>query len=215
VNKKLDTKDLMEVKFAMDEGGEEKGIFTGYASVFGVLDSYGDIVDAGAFTKTLKNNNPVPMLWNHSVDEPIGVVHLKKDHTGLKAEGHLNLDVPRAQSVRSLMKQGAVKGLSIGYQTVKEDTDKELNARVLKEIKLWEVSPVVFQACPGALVSDVKSEVLNDGDTAISALPDAESAVTATPDEKPHQIVEPEFIHSNEAIAAAIKEVRESLFPRR
>jgi len=159
MKKQLDTKDLLEFKFSLVDDDAERGVFKGLASVFGVVDSYGDIVVPGAFRKTLKDTNPVPMLWNHSVDQPIGVVHLVESEKGLEAVGHLNMDVAKAQETRSLMKQGAVKGLSIGYQTVREARDKDLNARLLKEIKLWEVSPVVFQACPGAEVASVKSDV--------------------------------------------------------
>lgn len=162
--RKLENKDLMEFRFSMVDDDQNRGVFTGYASVFGAVDSYGDVVMPGAFKKTLKETNPVPMLWNHSVDQPIGVVLLKEEERGLKAEGHLNLDVVRAQEIRSLMKQGSVRGLSIGFQTVKEDINKDTGSRQLKEIKLWEVSPVVFQACPGATVSAVKSEdVFDDG----------------------------------------------------
>lgn len=157
MKKQLDTKDLLEFKFSMTDDSADKGVFSGYASVFGVVDSYGDVVVAGAFKKTLKDTNPVPMLWNHSVDQPIGLIHLTEEERGLKAEGHLNLDVARAQEIRSLMKQGAIKGLSIGYQTVREAFDKTANTRLLKEVKLWEVSPVVFPANTSATITDVKS----------------------------------------------------------
>lgn len=192
MRKPLDTKDLMEVKFSMVDDADDKGVFTGLASVFNVIDSYGDIVLPGAFKKTLKESNPVPMLWNHSVDQPIGVVHLTETEKGLTADGRLNLDVVKAQEIRSLMRQGAVKGLSIGYQTVKEGRDKELNARTLKEVKLWEVSPVVFQACPGATVTAVKADEA-DIETEIEPCDDTvdmktSEPATATPDDKPDMV---------------------------
>jgi HK97 family phage prohead protease len=155
--KDLETKDL---KFSLDGIDEEKGIFRGYASIYGVIDSYGDVVDKGAFRRTIKDNTQFPLLWSHDVQKPIGIVIPKEDHTGLKVEGHLNLDVQLGRETRSLMKQGAVSGLSIGYQVVKSEPDEVEKAPVrrLKEIKLWEISPVVFQACPGAVVADVKSD---------------------------------------------------------
>ena len=144
--------------FVLSKMDEELGVFTGYASIWDVIDSFGDSVAKGAFKKTLKEGGSFPMLWSHNIDEPIGVIGGREDKTGLYVEGRLNLDVQRAREVRSLMKQGAVTGLSIGYQTMKEDVDRENATRILKEIKLWEISPCVFQACPGAVIEDVKAE---------------------------------------------------------
>jgi HK97 family phage prohead protease len=153
--KKLLTKDF---KFTVDNSDDEKGTFTGYASIFGAVDSYGDVVMPGAFKRTLKNKKQFPLLWSHNITEPIGILTGEEDEKGLRIEGQLNLDVGRAVEVRSLMKQGAVDGLSIGYQVVKEGVDKETNARQLKEINLWEVSICVFQACPDAVVDEVKTD---------------------------------------------------------
>lgn len=155
--KNWETKDL---KFSVSEQNDELGTFTGYASIFGAVDSYGDVVEPGAFRRTIKANQQFPMLWSHSVDTPIGVITAKEDKTGLKVAGQLNLDVQRAKEIRSLMKQGAVQGLSIGYQVLKSvgDTIDKTPVRRLQEIKLWEISPVVFQACPDALVAEVKAD---------------------------------------------------------
>lgn len=178
-----ETKDL-EFKFALEEDGS-KGTFTGYASVFGAVDSYSDVVEKGAFKKSIRERNPLPMLWSHMVDQPIGIITAKEDQNGLRVEGHLNLDVQRASEVRSLMKQGAVKGLSIGYETVKSVADEidKAPVRRLQEIRLWEVSPVVFPACREAVIGDVKSDGAIPEDKAtwdsayINALPNAAFAV--------------------------------------
>jgi HK97 family phage prohead protease len=151
---RLETK---EFKFMMDEMDEEKGTFTGYASIFGVVDSYGDMVLPGAFKKTLREKKEFPMLWSHDVREPIGVIGGEEDEKGLKVSGQLNRDVQRGREIRSLMSQRAVNGLSIGFVTVKEGVDKDSQARTLKEINVWEISPCVFQACPDAEVIDVKN----------------------------------------------------------
>jgi hypothetical protein len=154
--KKLETK---EFKFMADEVDEEKGTFHGYASIFGSVDSYGDMVLPGAFKKTLKEKKEFPMLWSHNVCEPIGIISGEEDEKGLIVTGQLNRDVQRGREIRSLMAQKAVNGLSIGFVTVKEGVDKDSQARTLKEINLWEISPCVFQACPDAEVIDVKSSV--------------------------------------------------------
>jgi len=154
--KKLETK---EFKFMADEVDEEKGTFHGYASIFGLVDSYGDMVLPGAFKKTLKEKKEFPMLWSHNVCEPIGIITGEEDEKGLVVTGQLNRDVQRGREIRSLMAQKAVNGLSIGFVTVKEGVDKDSQARTLKEINLWEISPCVFQACPDAEVIDVKTSI--------------------------------------------------------
>jgi HK97 family phage prohead protease len=140
-----------------EDGTEEEGTFTGYASVFNVTDSYGDIVVPGAFKRTLKNKKQFPILWSHSILEPVGVLTGVEDEKGLVVNGRLTKGVQKAQELRALMKDGAVNGLSIGYQVMKQEEDKEEDIRRLKEINLWEVSLCVFQACPGANVTAVKS----------------------------------------------------------
>ncbi len=135
----------------------ESGTFSGYASIWNVIDSYGDKVERGAFKKTLGEHKTFPLLWAHETREPIGTIWGREDTTGLAVDGEFDLNVQRAREVHSLMRKGAVRGLSIGYQTIKEDFDKASSARLLKEIKLYEISAVVFQACPGAVVQDVKA----------------------------------------------------------
>lgn len=155
--KTLETKDL-DFKFTMGEEAEaEAGTFTGYASIFDMVDAYGETVMRGAFKKTLREKKQFPLLWSHNVDKPIGVISGIEDEKGLSVMGKLNLDVQLAREIRSLMAQAAIKGLSIGFNVVKESIDKESNVRQLKEISLWEVSPCVFQACPEAEVGEVKS----------------------------------------------------------
>lgn len=163
MNAVMETKDF---KFALQEL-DERGSFKGYASIFGALDSYNDVVEPGAFRKTLRENRQFPMLWSHDTDQPLGVIRGEEDEKGLRVEGSFNMDVQKAVEIRSLVKQGAVNGLSIGYETVKEQPDKQTGARRLKEINLWEVSPCVFQACPGALISEVKALSL---DQAVASL---------------------------------------------
>lgn len=142
-------------KFTLDGIDEEEGKFGGYASVWDVQDSYGDIVERGAFKKTLKENKQFPMLWSHDVFQPMGIIKATEDDKGLAVEGFLNMDVQLAREKRSLMVQKAINGLSIGFQTIKDRIDAA--ARRLKEVRLFEISPCVFQACPGSLIDEVKS----------------------------------------------------------
>ena len=152
--RKIETK---EFPFTLTKMDEEEGTFTGYASVWDVVDSYGDIVVKGAFKRTLKNKGQFPILWSHNIMEPIGTIAGKEDAKGLLVEGRLTRGVQRASELRELMKDKAVNGLSIGYQTLKEENDRESGTRRLLEINLWEISLCVFQACPGAEVGEVKA----------------------------------------------------------
>jgi len=146
------------LRFEVKDINEEEGIFTGYASTFtDVPDSYGDVVDRGAFKKTLKEDkNRIKHLWNHSAMEPIGKpLEISEDEKGLLVKGKLSLGVQRAREVLALMKDGVINEMSIGYDTITEQVVKGI--RHLKEVKLYDVSPVTFAANPTALIIDVKA----------------------------------------------------------
>ena len=154
----------------------EDGLFSGYASVFEEIDSYRDIVKRGAFEKTLADTESkgraVPILWQHDASKPIGVyTSLKEDERGLYVEGQLNMDVQQAREALSLLKQKALSGISIGYNSVRYDTDVKSGVRRLYELKLFEASLVTFPACDSARVTDVKT-ILADGQ--LPSLPEFE-----------------------------------------
>ncbi len=137
---------------------EEEGIFEGYASTFTKTpDSYGDVVDKGAFKKTIKEDKGrIKILWNHNSDEPIGLpLELREDDTGLYVKGKLSLGVQRAREILSLMKDGVVTTMSIGFRTITESMIGEVNH--LKEIRLFDTSPVTFAANNTAVILGVKS----------------------------------------------------------
>lgn len=142
----------------------DNGTFAGYGAVFGNLDSYRDIIMPGAFVKTLQDEfaskgRKVPMLWQHQRSQPIGVyTSLKEDSVGLYVEGEINMDVQQGREAFALMKQGALTGLSIGYNAVTEKwLDDDKGTRELLEVKLWEISPVTFPANDESRINTVKS----------------------------------------------------------
>jgi HK97 family phage prohead protease len=140
----------------------ETGTFSGYGSVFGVEDSYQDIVMPGAFAKSLRSRKPA-MLWQHNSDQPIGVYETaREDQKGLYLEGKLVLEVQAAKEAHALMKAGAMDGLSIGFRTIAYEYDEKTNIRKLTEIELWEVSPVTFPALDVARINDVKAMTHSD-----------------------------------------------------
>ena len=137
----------------------EEGRFSGYASVFGVIDYYDDEILRGAFAKSISEKMPV-MLWQHDRTEPIGVYEsIREDDIGLWIEGRLLLDLEKGREAYILLKNQAIRGLSIGYVPTQWEWENRDNRhiRVLKEIDLWEVSLVTFPANPKALVDDVKN----------------------------------------------------------
>jgi HK97 family phage prohead protease len=137
-------------------GVDEKGEFTGLASVYGVKDLGNDVVVKGAFTRTINNHkNVVTLLWQHKPDVPIGIGELSDTDKGLEIKGRINLAVQAGKDTYELLKQQAVKGLSIGYDPI--DWEYKDGARNLKEIRLWEVSVVTFPMNPLALVDGVKA----------------------------------------------------------
>lgn len=151
----------LEVKFLSEDADKKTATFEGYGSVFDVEDSYGDIVMRGAFQSTLSKSLPV-MLWQHNADQPIGVwVTANEDQKGLYLKGEINLEVQAGREAYSLIKQKAIKGLSIGYVTEEEEYDHMKGVRKLKKIKLVEVSIVTFPANTHANVIGWKSDIPN------------------------------------------------------
>ena len=141
----------------------ETGEFSGYGSVFGVKDSYSDIVMPGAFKASLahwQEKGQLPaMLWQHNMSEPIGIyTKMEEDDTGLYVEGRLLINGdPLAKRAHVHMKAGSLSGLSIGYTLTDYEWDKGKEAWMLKEIDLWELSLVTFPANDEARISEVKA----------------------------------------------------------
>jgi HK97 family phage prohead protease len=150
------TKDYaLEIK-----GLTEEGTFEGYASVFGNVDSYGDVVDAGAFTKSLKRRQPL-LLWQHDPSTPLGIWEgMAEDTKGLRGVGKLFAGVRAADEALILLRGGAVQGLSIGYRVLKYRMEGEV--RHLSELDLMEVSIVSFPANGKAKIDGVKSEGMDE-----------------------------------------------------
>ena len=151
---KLIDLDQIDVKF--DDA--RRGFFSGYASVFGGVDSYGDTVMPGAYKSTIEmRKRPVQMRWNH-FGEVIGKwLDIRETDKGLWVEGELTPGHSKAEDVYASLKHGAVSGLSIGYRPVKSFPN-ETGGLDLHEIDLVEISIVESPADLAAQIGDVKSE---------------------------------------------------------
>ena len=149
-------RDYLDIPFKIKAVSED-GLFSGYGSVFGVVDSYQEVVANGAFKESLDARTP-SLLWQHRSGEPIGVyTAVKEDNIGLHVEGKLALKTARGAEAYELLKMGAISGLSIGFVTREDSYDRVTGVRTLKKVDLWEVSLVTFPANDAARVASVKS----------------------------------------------------------
>ena len=148
-----------EIKFL---GDGTQGIFEGYASVFGNVDSDGDIILAGAFKNTLQTQTrKVAMFFNHRAWElPFGKWDaLQEDTKGLFVRGQLTPGHSGASDLKAAMQHGTVEGMSVGFSVTKDDYSLAANGgRIFKNITaLREISVCTFPANEQAGISAMKS----------------------------------------------------------
>lgn len=149
----------------------EDGTFLGRLSAYGNVDGRNDIVEPGAYTKTISElKGKLVMCWQHDQKEPIGVMTLADSSDGLDVKGQLNLDadVPTARRAYATMKflqqNGLKMGLSIGYEVIKREFKDGI--RHLKELRLREGSLVTIPMNDLTWVTDVKSGAVEGKDFA-------------------------------------------------
>lgn len=144
------------VPFELKSLDLDEGTFEGYASVFGNVDDGGDVIEPGAFTKTLQERGGrIKICWNHDPYEPIGTpISMTEDSKGLLVKGKIS-KTRRGMDVLTLMRDGVINELSIGYSLIKHKMDGRI--RKITELKLWEFSPVTWAMNPQAQILGVKS----------------------------------------------------------
>jgi len=140
-------------KFGGDLALKDGAEIAGYASLFGAEDQGGDVVQKGAYGRSLtqlaRAGRSVKMLWQHDPSRPIGIWdQVLEDERGLFVKGRLLVEVQAAREAHVLLQAGAIDGLSIGYRTLR--AEKAAGRRLLHEIELWEVSLVTFPMLPEA-----------------------------------------------------------------
>lgn len=151
------------IELKADEVGKVAGFFSTYDKT---PDSYGDIIEPGAFTKTIakrkETGHPFPLCFNHDFDKVIGTVDSIEDQEKGPYIEATFLDTTLAQDVRKMLKSEAIYQFSFAYDVLKRrDPDEEEKKagimNVLQEIELFEVSIVTVPANQNAVVTDVKS----------------------------------------------------------
>lgn len=157
---KASTREYKAFKFEL-ESTDESGEFSGYAAVFGNRDSGDDIIEKGAFSNTIREDfDRIKILALHNdcwlpVGKPL---ELREDEKGLYIRGKIS-DTSMGRDIQTLMKDGVLNELSIGYDAVVFDFDSDTGVRHLKEIRLWEVSIVTWAMNDQAKIDEVKSLV--------------------------------------------------------
>jgi uncharacterized protein len=152
---------LRETKLAPAElvTDSDSGIFSGYASIFGIADLGNDLILPGAFSTSLKRRKAggIRMLYQHDPASPIGAwTSLREDGSGLRVEGRIATKTSKGREVFELMRAGAIDGLSIGFRTVRSRIERKSGVRQILEADLWEISVVTFPMHPDARVEALK-----------------------------------------------------------
>lgn len=136
--------------------------FSGYASVFGGVDAYGDTIVAGAYAPALEKGAP-KMFFNHDkYSIPIGKwLVVEEDDKGLRVEGELTRGNPQAETVAAALKHGTVDGLSVGFYPAEDGLEENENGgyTISKIDRLLEISVVTFPADRAARIE--KAEALD------------------------------------------------------
>jgi uncharacterized protein len=191
----------------LKEIGDE-GVFKGLASVYDIEDSYGDVIEKGAFTKTISENPNIPILWQHGSHDVIGMGTVKEWGQKITLDGRLDLEDPAGLHAYRKMKGNKardippmVRGLSIGFSIPegKWEPNQKTGGRTIREVKLWEVSVVTFPAMPAAQVTSVKNT-----EDLLARVERAEQEITAlkaaksTPEPEPVKAIEPPIEKSEE-----------------
>lgn len=148
---------------------QDSRTISGYAAVFGNIDSARDMIIKGAFSKSINERGPasatnrkVAYLFMHDMADPIGkLTELKEDDFGLYFEAVLD-KIPQADRVLEQLKSGTLNQFSIGYQYVwdKMEWDEEKECFVCKELNLFEISVVTLGCNEMTVFSGMKSEQL-------------------------------------------------------
>ena len=148
----------------------DEGIFEGYLSTYGDVDSYGTYFMPGAWDRSIERFNSgevIPVLWSHDRSKPIGkFTELKSDDKGLWGRGKLTMEDPQAKIAYAHMKDGSVMGLSVGFEMDYDNViyNRLLDALGIAEADLFECSVVVFPANTNAKITNFKSQNHDHGE---------------------------------------------------
>jgi HK97 family phage prohead protease len=169
---------MQDIQFKANSGqfniDQAQGIVECFVAGIGNKDSVGDIVASGAFAKSLVRRKP-RVVWGHNWNDPIGkVLEIYEVQAndprlpakmkmagigGLYAKVQFNLNSEKGrEAFANVAFFGEEQEWSIGYKTLDAVYDNNRQANVLKEVELYEVSPVLHGANQLTGTISVKSE---------------------------------------------------------
>lgn len=156
------------IECRLDDLNDNARTFSGYGSVYNVVDSYGTTFAPGCFAESLaahRTAGTMPFMFlNHDLYSlPIGKWSaMEEDNYGLRVEGEL-LDTVDGLDTYKVLKAGAVNGLSIGFIPQEYNThDDEEHRATFTKVELVETSVVTFPSNKAARVDEVRS-LIQDG----------------------------------------------------
>ncbi len=157
-------KEIKNIEFELKTDGESKGQVKAVFSVFNNLDSDGDVVLPDAIRSGFKSGD-VPMVWSHKWDMPIGKGTIKKDKDKAYFDGSFFMDTESGKEAYNLVKNmGDLQQWSFGFKVNdseygkwKKSADEEVDVRYLKNLSVYEVSPVLVGANQDTFTMAIKS----------------------------------------------------------
>lgn len=180
------------IKAAGTTDGLEEGQFEAIVSVFGNVDTYGDVVMPGAFAETLEawtaKGDPIPVIWSHRWSDPemhVGyVLEAEEREKGLWVKAQLDLDMPTAKTVNRLLKGRRVTQFSFAYDEVETGWGKRDDRDVyeLRKLDVIEVGPTLLGVNQDTELLAAKSLNQAAKDLAEAALRQAMATKTDTPE---------------------------------
>jgi|SRR6056300_279119 HK97 family phage prohead protease len=207
----MSEKEVKAIDFELKQ--EAEGKVSAVFSVFNSLDSDGDVVLPGSIKSGFKSGD-VPMVWAHKWDMPIGKGRIKEDDGKATFDGEFFMDTDSGQEAYKIVKNmGDMQQWSFGYRVndaerapfKSADSEDEQDARYLKDLTVFEVSPVLVGANQDTytmaiksnkelvedLVEDEKKSVLGSGSFQKEE-PEAEVPSEEPSDEPTEEVVEEE-----------------------
>ena len=141
----MEASEYKNFKFEMKEMNDSKGTFEGYAAVFNNVDEVEDVIEKGAFLRSINSRQgSFPLLFSHLYHEPsIGKAIFSEDSYGLLTKGALFIDrMDKAKNIYLNMKEGVCNSMSFMYDVVLYEIERkgDSNIRRLKELKIYEAS---------------------------------------------------------------------------
>jgi len=180
INQKRYLKKGAEIRGFVDET-TNKRYLEGYAALFNSkthLTYWSEEIAMGAFKKTINDGADVRALFNHDSNLILGrtksgTLEIKEDEKGLWYRVELP-DTSYARDLIASIERGDITQNSFAFEIIKEDYDEERDLFVIREARLYDVSPVTYPAYEDTtlalrsayrklgIADDIALKVLND-----------------------------------------------------